>query len=208
MSKTAFIKIFAWGLSAAVIIIAFVAWGQGLNWKIVGTSSYNLFPLFGLLAFSLMWTHYVVSAVRQYIKVPKKELKLYIEVTSWAVLLAIIAHPGLLEWQLWRDGFGLPPGSVLEHYVNPALKWAVLIGFVSLLIFIVYEFRRKFASAKWWKYIVYLVDAAMVAIFVHGLNLGADLQTGWLKAVWFVYGATLFMSLMYIYYRRFNKTDM
>lgn len=208
MNKTAAIKIFAWTLSGIVTIIAFIAWGQGLGWKVVGTSSYNLFPLFGLLAFSLMWAHYVVSAVRQYVGVPKNELKQYIEITSWVVLLAIIAHPGLLEWQLWRDGFGLPPGSVLEHYVSPALRWAVLTGFVSLLVFIVYEFRRKFSGAKWWKYIVYLVDAAMVAIFVHSLNLGADLQEGWLKIVWLFYGATLFMALMYIYYRRFSKTEM
>jgi hypothetical protein len=204
MDKADYLRIFAWSLSLLAALVAFIAWGQGVHWQVIGVSSYELFPLFGLIAFSVMWSHYVISAIRQYIRVPKEKLKTYIEVTSWVVLLAIIAHPGLLEWQLWRDGLGLPPGSVLQEYVAPGLRWAALLGMVSLLVFLTYEFRRKFDQSSWWKYVIYATDAAMLAIFVHGMKLGSLLQNGWLKYVWYFYGATLLIALAFIYYYRFS----
>ena len=59
-----------------------------------------------------MWAHYIVSATRQQLGIDKRVLHTYIEVTGWLVLILIILHPGLLEWQLFHDGLGLPPGSV------------------------------------------------------------------------------------------------
>lgn len=204
MNKINQLKLFAWSLSATAAIIAFVGWGQGVRWQLGHIDSYQLFPLFGLLAFSVMWSHYIVSAVRQYLGIAKKELHSYIEVTGWVVLAAILMHPGLLEWQLWRDGFGLPPNNVLESYVAPTLRWAALLGMVSLLIFLAYELRRWFSERGWWRAIEIATDAAMIAIYLHALNLGTQLQHGWLRVVWYIYGLTLLLALGYIYYRRYR----
>lgn len=189
----------AWGISLAAAGLAVVVWGQALDWRVIGISSYKLFPLLGLLAFSLMWSHYIASALRRHFGLDKSVLAKYFEVTSLVVLLAIVLHPGLLIWQLWRDGLGLPPGSYLQNYVAPALRWAAALGSVSWLAFIAYEFRRKFGTRKWWRFVQYASDAAMLGIFFHALNLGSHLQSGWYQYVWYFYGITLVATLLYSY---------
>lgn len=207
MKKTILLKTFAWSLSILVAMVAFIAWAQGVHWRVFRVNSYQLFPLFGLIAFSVMWSHYIVSAVRQYLRIAKAELKTYIETTSFVVLIALVLHPGLLIWRLWRDGFGLPPSSYLQNYVSPTLRWAALLGTVSLFIFLVYELRRRYQAHHWWLYLNIATDIAMIAVFVHGLKLGKNLQTGWLLKVWYVYGVTLLAALAYVYIHRFGHNQ-
>jgi len=120
------------------------------------------------------------------------------------VLLAIVMHPGLLSWQLLRDGFGWPPGSYLNNYVAPSLKWAALLGTVSWFVFLAYELRRWFKDKGWWRYAQISSDIAMLAILLHSLTLGRQLKQGWLRDVWLFYGVTLVLSLAYIYYQKLH----
>ncbi len=196
------LQIFAWSLSALVSLLAILVWGSNARWRLSHLSTYQLFPLFGLLAFSIMWSHYIVAAVRMLAKIDKQVLKTYISVTGWAVLIIIFLHPGLLTWQLWRDGFGLPPGSVLKDYVAPALGYAAVIGMVSFFVFLAYELHRWFSKRPWWAVIGYLTDLAMFAIFYHSLKLGTQLQHGWYRYVWWFYGLTLLGAIIYLYQQR------
>jgi hypothetical protein len=204
MDKQRALVLFAWLLSAVVVVLAIFAWGQGVNWPITQIPLYALFPVFGLLAFSLMWTHYIVAAIRDYVGVDKSVVATYFETTSWAVLIAICLHPGILIWQLWKDGLGLPLGSVYT-YVGPNLKIAVTFGLMSLLVFLAYEFRRKFSKKSWWKFVQYACDIAMLAIVYHSLKLGGNVQHGWFHFVWIFYAVSLVMSLIYIYTRKLTK---
>ncbi len=188
-----------------VIIIAITVWGQGLRWQFDHLSIYQFFPVLGLIAFSTMWSHYIASVVRQLLGIERRVLHTYFEATSLIVLAAILLHPGLLWYQLWRDGFGLPPGSYLNHYVAPSLKWAAILGTISLFVFLAYELRRKYYDKHWWRYVAYASDAAMIAIFIHALNLGTNVQTGWFRVVWWGYGVSLIGALTYIYYKRLSK---
>jgi len=208
MNKVNKLQILAWTLSIIVCVIAFAAWLPSLHGKFVGVSTYRLFPLFGLLAFSLMWSHYAVSGIRTYLKIPSESLGSYFELSSLAVLAVLLLHPGLLAWQLWRDGLGLPPGSYLKNYVAPSLGWVAILGIVSWFVFLTYELRRKFRVRTWWKYVQYASDAAMVAIFYHGLRLGAQLQSGWLRGVWFFYGVTFLVSICIIYGSKFTDRSI
>ena len=193
----------AWSVSFVSVLLAVLAWGQGNSWKLVGMSNYQLFPLFGLLAFSLMWGHYLMHCLRIYFKIEKNALKQYFEITSLAVLGAILLHPGLLAWQLWRDGLGLPPSSEL-NYAGTSLKGAVLLGMFSLFMFLAFEFRRVFQDKKWWKYVQYASDGAILLIVLHALQLGTHLRLGWYLVVWYFYALSLLISLTYIY---LNKMD-
>lgn len=188
----------AWALSAFVGLIAIISWGQTLSWEFSNLSLYRLFPLFGLLAFSLMWVHYVVAALRKHFRVDKSAVNSYFEVTSYFVLVFILLHPGLLAFQLWRDGDGLPPGSYMG-FVGSAFKIAIIAGMVSWAAFIGYEFRRKFNKKPWWKFVQYASDAAMLLIFVHALRLGGQLQDGWYRWIWMIYGISLAVILLYTY---------
>ena len=196
------VLIAAWAISTVATLIAIIAWGQGVRWHISTLSTYAIFPLLGLLAFSLMWSHYIAAVMRLSSGVNKVVLHTYFEVTSFVVLVAILLHPGLLAWQLWRDGLGLPPLSAL-HYVAPAFRWAILFAETSLLLFLAYELRRIFDKKPWWKYFGYATDLAMILIFFHSLRLGSQLQHGWLRDVWYFYGVTLLGSLIYIHGQKF-----
>jgi hypothetical protein len=199
MKSTKMVAMSAWLLALLVVVLAFIAWGQSFAWQFDAWSSYLLFPLFGLLAFSLMWTHYIAGAVRRLARVDKSAIQSELTVTGYAVLVLILLHPGLLIWQLWRDGKGLPPESYL-HYVSPSLKGVALLGSISLLVFLAYELRPWFHDRKWWPWIPRAGNIAMLAIFIHGLRLGSQTQAGWYHFVWLFYGVTLVAALALIYY--------
>ncbi len=192
-------QIFAWGLSLTVSVLAVVAWVSGFGGAFENMNAYLLFPLFGLLAFSLMWTHYVVGAARRLVGVDYVPLKQYFAVTGWGAIIFILLHPHILIYQLWRDGAGLPPGSSV-NYVGPAMKWAVMLGTFSLLLFLAFETKRWFSKKGWWPIIEYGNVVAMFAIIVHSLALGSNLQTGWFRVVWMMYAIILVVSVGYIYY--------
>lgn len=201
-AKTRNLQFTAWLLTIVVVLVAIAGWRGGLSGNF---TVYTLFPLFGLIAFSLLWAMYVTMALRIWAKVPAKALHTFFNVTSACALAAILLHPGLLEWQLWRDGFGLPPESVLQHYIAPSFAGAVVVGLICFTIFILFEARRIFQKYRWWRIMEVLTDLAVVAILYHSLQLGRNLQHGWLRYVWFFYGATLIASLIYRYFVRYKR---
>lgn len=198
-----FCQIFAWGLSSVVVVIAVVAWGSHISWHLSTLNSYQVFPLLGLLAFSIMWSHYVAYLLRRLLGLKPQALSQYFKITSFAVLALICLHPGLLIYQLFRDGSGLPPGSY-EHYVAPGLAWVTLLGTASLLVFLAYELRRKFGKKPWWQYVQILNDVAMLAIVYHALRLGRDVQAGWFHGMWLFYGSVLVLVMGYNYLKKYT----
>lgn len=186
------------GLSAFVVLLAFAAWGGSNGWQPAGLSTYRWFPLFGLLAFSLLWAQYVTLAVISWQKIPAEALRTYFRLSGYAVLVALVMHPSLLVWQLWRDGFGLPPESYLHYFVASGLEWAALLGSFSLLIFIAYELHRWYGQRAWWRFVFYASDVAMLAIVWHGFALGGELQRGWYHFIWIIYAVTLVVALGYL----------
>ncbi len=197
------LQLTAWLLSATVVIVAIAAWYRGYAVSLGEVSIYQFFPVFGLIAFSLMWSHYIAAALRVHTELDKEVLHDYFEATSAIVLFAILLHPGLISWQLWKDGFGLPPGSELT-YVGPMLAAYIIIAIISLCVFLVYELRRIFADRPWWKYVSFASDGAMILIFFHALKLGGLLQKGWFQKLWWFYGVTLIGSMGYIYTQKYR----
>jgi hypothetical protein len=191
------------GLTVFTCLLAFIAWGQDNAWHFAGLSLYQVFPIFGLLAFSIMWSQYIIEAANNYLDYGEA-LRSYFTYTGYFVLLAILLHPGLLIAQRYRDGYGLPPGSY-ETYVAPMQKWLTLLGTVSLLMFLAFELKRWFKKKSWWKYIILLNDIAIVAIFYHGLRLGQDTSGDWFQKVWYMYGVLLAGALTYKYYFKYTR---
>lgn len=197
MDKVRGFQIAAWSLSVATVVLAVVAWGQSFNWHL-SFDIYLIFPVLGLTAYGIMWSHYMAGTARQLLGLRPGVLSTYYRLTGYAVLILICLHPGLLIYQRFRDGFGLPPHSY-ETYVAPGLGWITLLGTVSLLIFLAFEFHRKFGKRSWWHYVTEAGDLAMLAIFYHGLRLGLQLQYGWFRYVWWIYGVTLIAVLIRSY---------
>lgn len=196
MTSARKLQLITWILGVTVIAVAIIAWAQV---RLTGRSltSYDIFPVLGLSAFGLMWTHYIGGALKRFLKAPDDSLKLYSKVTQWIVLALIVLHPGIFITSLWVDGFGLPPVSYLSVYTDTFARIALLAGSTSLLIFLAFELHRWFRQASWWKYVEYFNIAAMFAILYHGLTLGSELGLGWFKIVWLVYTLTLATAIVY-----------
>ena len=186
---------FAWSLTATASMLVVYVWGASFGWELRAVNAYQFFPVLGLLAFSIMWAHYMVGALKR-LTGRFDGMENYTRYTGYVVLVALVLHPGILVYQRFHDGFGLPPGSY-ESFVAPSMAWLTLLGTASFFIFLAYELRRWYAGKKWWKYVVAAGDLAMLASFYHGLRLGSQLQGGWFHALWLFYGATLSMSIVY-----------
>lgn len=185
----------AWGVFAFANILA--VWG----WSQLGTdvsNLYRLFPLFGLIAFSTMWGHYVVWALREWSGADSDKTTAYSKITQWIVLGAILLHPTLLVYQLKADGLGLPPESY-KAYVGESLFVFVILGTLCLFIFLAFEFK-KYLSKKpnLWKTVLALNHIAMLGIVVHALMLGNSVKQVPLMFVWPIYGISLIGIYIYL----------
>ncbi len=193
----------ACGLSLVAATLAVIAWGSDLGWQFGHLNAYLIFPLLGLVAFSLMWSHYMAGALQSAAKLERTTLARYFRWTGYLVLALICLHPGLLIYQRFQDGAGLPPGSY-ESYVAPGLGWITLLGTASLLVFLAFELHRLYAKRRWWHWIPEAGDLAMLAIFYHGLRLGSQLMhTGWFRVVWWFYGLTLLAVIVRSYWLKY-----
>jgi hypothetical protein len=193
------LPLIAWLISLVVAILAVYVWGGMYHWRLNQLGVYQIFPVFGLLAFSLMWSQYLVTFLRSYSGA--KGLHRYFTYTGYVVLTAILVHPSLFVVQLYKDGFGLPPASY-HHFVPETLVWVVLLGTLSWFLLLAFEFRRIFGTKSWWRFMNYAVDLAILAIFYHGLRLGDQLRMGWFTYVWYFYGVTLVLMLAHKYWRK------
>lgn len=200
-------QVAAWSLSLVVSAVAIFVWGHDNGWQLLPFNPYQLFPVLGLLAWSLMWTHYVMGAIREMLGLERKVLARYFRWTGYVVLVAICLHPGLLIYQRFRDGFGLPPSSY-ESYVAHGLGWVTLVGTASLFVFLAFEFHRVFGQRLWWHYVVDASDLAMIGIFYHSLRLGTQLMTNaWFRDLWWFYGLSLAVVLIRKYLLRYQQRN-
>lgn len=191
-----------WVLGSLAVLLPTAAW---LSRNELGDLTlYDIFPPLGLIAFGLMWTHFVVGALRRYGRVEKRSSGLYMPLSMGLVLALIILHPGLLWLALYMDGYGLPPKSYMEVYSTQI--GFVSLGVIGLTIFLSYELKRFFGQRSWWKYIDRLQIAGMIAIFIHGFGLGQEIRMDWFMLVWLVYGVTFLVSIVYSW-RLDNKKE-
>lgn len=192
-------------LAAAAMLLACFAWGSTYQWHIPVTTFYVIFPLLGLLAFSIMWTQYMVALVQQ-LGNYSADLQTFYGMTGWVFVVLILLHPSLLIAQRFLDGYGLPPHS-FESYVAPSLAWVTLLGSACLLVFLIYTARKLLRKYPWWRFIAVLNDLAALGIFYHSLRLGSQLQTGWFRNIWYFYGVSIIVAIGFKYYRKLRPAQ-
>lgn len=161
---------------------------------------YDIFPLFGLVAFTLMWAQIVGGIAMKLYGRKTKQNKHVIGIISGLILSLIILHPLTLWTALFLDGAGLPPASYISTYgVSTIAVMALLFGTVSLAIFLSYELHRWFSNTPWWRYILWLQTVALFLIFFHALILGREAGHSWFTVLWVIYGVTLGAAILYNY---------
>ncbi len=184
-----------WLTGVIVVLVVLVAWVQGRDALAGNLTIFEIFPVFGLLAFVLMWTHFTLGSVQRLMGIEQKAHSAYWKASSGLVLFLLIAHPVLVNFGLFRDGLGLPPASYQTAYGS---EWLfVLLGSAALTVFLAFEFHRWFSDRSWWRYVDGVQVFAMAAIFVHALMLGQELTISWFRVVWWLLGISLIASVVY-----------
>ena len=180
-------KLIPWLISGIALVLAIVGWGQNLGWQLYGISIYGWFPLFGLIAFSLMWSHYAVDFLGYFLKFQIGEGP-YLRATRYIVFFALLLHPGLLAWKRWHEDFGLPPMAWLD-FVEPSAWLGIIIGITAWLAFLGFELHYWFRNKSWFKWIIWANACAMILVVIHVLYLAEP--TGWFRYLWYFYGISL-----------------
>jgi hypothetical protein len=183
-----------WLLTVLVISLALFVWWPTSEKLTI----YGFFPLLGLLAFSLMWVHYIAGAIRRKLGVPYETLAFHFRLTGYLVLIFILAHPSLFYLQLYIDGLGLPYESVYKVYQTATDRLAILAGIIALLTFLSFELYRFFREKPWWKYVEWANIAAMLLILWHGFTLGGELRQPWFQVIWAFYAITFIAAVTYV----------
>jgi hypothetical protein len=187
-----------WAVTAVVVGLAFFVWWPSAS----DLTLYSLFPLLGLLAFSLMWTHYIAGALRRYFHHSPEILARHFKITSYVTLLLIITHPFILYLQLYLDGLGLPYQSIPAVYPGVMQQLGIAMGVMALGLFLLYELYRFFRERTWWRYVEWANIGAMYLILWHGYTLGGELRQPWFQVVWIAYAILLTCAVTYTGYSK------
>jgi hypothetical protein len=182
-----------WLLFVIVVTIPFIAWGGAQEWDLSKLLTLSAFPLLGLWAWGIMWTHYVLECLRN-LSEKFQNNAAYQKISGVLVLLFLFLHPGLLALQQFRLTEKLPPDSYFS-YVSSSQEVFILFGIISVLIFLSFEVFNRIKETPFmqrnWRWVSLSQMVAMTLIFFHGLGIGSILESPSLELYWVALGVLL-----------------
>lgn len=187
------------GLNITTTLAALTAWIQTTGNY---TNPIKIAGLLALIAFSLMWVHYVTDYAKQTIY-PKQDTGNQYNVTRWVVLSAILLHPVLINFYLYQKNYGLPPASY-ESYLGAAEAPFVFLGTLALVVFLAYELKKWFTRKGVWNYVWHANHVAMILVLIHGFHIGTVINSGWYVWLWMVYAVVLLLLIVRQYVLRYQ----
>lgn len=192
-----------------VIIGSYLAVGYPLwvryaeiSWSLdLDSILYNLFPGFGLLAFSLLWLHSISGVFEPWLR-NNFNFDRFVYQTAILIFISIIAHPLLLLMLI---------DFKFEQLFSSASVFYIRLGLIGWLLLITYDIgkilKRKYEFfVHHWHNILLISTIGFLVTFFHSLWIGSDLQAGPLRLIWIFYGVTAILATIYTYgYKRLLK---
>lgn len=165
-----------------------------LAWSTPADIVPNLFPLFGLAAFSLLWLHAISGVFEPWMR-KHINFDLYVQRTSGLILVCIIAHPLLV-----LASFNFSITNLFMVYGSTFIVLGIA-GWVLLISYdIIKPLRKSYPFfARHWTVVLAISNIGFLLTFVHSIFVGSDLQAGPLRAVWIFYGITAFLAIVHTY---------
>jgi len=162
-----------------------VSWGES-------SLTQAIFPIFGLLAFTLLWLHAISGAFEEWLR-ERFNFDAFVHWTALTILVSILLHPLLL--------LILIKFQVMMLFQGPSL--AIWLGIIGLALLLTYDIgkllkKRQFFE-KNWRAILIISNIGFILTFFHSFMLGSDLQTGFMRYLWAFYGTTAILALIYTY---------
>lgn len=192
-----------------MLLVPLYVWSRDLNYAFSSVTLHQFFPLLGMLAFSLMWLQIVALSLPHW-REGGFDTDRFLRQSGVVVLLLIVAHPLLLDIAQYRAGAGKPPAS-LYAYVPESMHIYITLAITALTIFLVLEISSYFQKWGWVRRLQPAIEYAgyigFFLIFVHSLSLGGNLQAGWLRYLWWFYGASALVLLSWRAIRTMSTTE-
>lgn len=152
----------------------------------------TLFPLLGIIAFFLLWTHSIIGVFEPWLR-KRMDVDAYVHWTSLTILASIVLHPLLLLISIKFDFVSL-------FSYNPL---PITLGVVGFFLLITYDIGKALRSREFfsrnWNTILLVSTVGFILIFFHSLMLGSHLQAGPQRALWIFFGVTAILSTIYTY---------
>ena len=191
------IIVFAW----LAVVYPLLVRIKTLPWKAdIEVLSLNVFPLFGLAAFALLWLHSISGVFEPWLR---KHINFdrFVHITSSIILISIILHPLLL-----LVGLKLNIKNVFLYYEVKYI-WLAIVAWLLLITYDIGKALKKYNFfVRNWNNILIISTVGFLLTFFHSLALGSDLQSGILRSIWIFYGVTAILATIYTYgIKRFLK---
>ncbi|HEY4694775.1 MAG TPA: hypothetical protein VIH52_02315 [Candidatus Nanoarchaeia archaeon] len=168
------------------------------------TFSRQIFPLFGLYAFTLVWFQFIIGTNLPHLVKYFRSIRNFHKKEGIFTLLFALTHPTLL---IVGVGFEEYLGY---KFLDPSLRIYAYFGTFALFLLILTAgagFLEKWPPLKnHWRKVHYLNYLVFWLIWVHSWNLGSDVQ-GSLSYLWYFYGITAAASSIVRLWRAFPKTQ-
>ena len=192
-----------------LVALSVYVWGSALEWKLEDLSALSVFPVLGLVAFTVMWWHFLLGFVKD-LSPSFVKIKNLHKTSSILVFFLIILHPLLLAFYGVSNNIDQPP-ELFFLYVGESNKFYIVLGYLALTIFLLYDLARwlknKAVVKNNWLIVDSIDDVAFVAIFFHSLMIGSHVQTGWFKYLWIFYGVSGLIFIATKHYLRFRPHE-
>lgn len=177
--------------AALAVLVPILAHIESVSWADSSPIMF-FFPIFGLLAFTLLWLHAISGVFEEWLR-ERFDFDAFVHWTSLVILVSIILHPLLLLIIAKFDILGI-------YNSNPK---AILLAFIGLVLLLTYDlgkaFKKKQFIAKNWNKILIVSNIGFILTFFHSLQIGSDLQSGWMRILWIFYGVTAILAIIYTY---------
>jgi hypothetical protein len=189
-------KLIVAGAVLAVIVpiwvhIRNVAWGES---SLIAA----LFPIFGLLAFTLLWLHSISGVFEEWLR-ERFNFDAFVHYTALTILISMLLHPLLLLMILDFNIAGIWAGGT-----------GIRLGIIGLFLLLTYDIGKALKKyhffSRNWNAILIVSNIGFILTFFHSLKIGSDLQSGFMRGLWIFYGVTAILAIIYTYgIKRFIK---
>jgi predicted heme/steroid binding protein len=176
-------------LNVSTVGLALVAWVGSVGSSV---SALEIASLLGVTAFSLMWVHYIADLIAPR---PEDAKDVQYVISRYAVLVAILAHPFLVNYYLVTNNFGFPPEGYLALLGDLAV--VVLLGWIALAAFVLFELRSKLKRFD--RQIFHANILAMFLVLIHGFLIGMVLMDTWYVWVWWMLLLAFVVAILVLY---------
>lgn len=173
---------------------------QGLD---TSRTAHRLFPLFGLIAYTLIWGQIIIGPhVASWAKLFPKIVRIHRLQGITAFVVATL-HPLLI---LVANGL---TSFVAKDYVSADRVPYVVIGQIQFLLLVITVLVALLRNRPWltrhWKKIHMANYAIFVFGFIHSWQLGSDIRPTSLRYLWIIFAITGGLSIVLRVVRALSK---